>query len=75
MNYPEGVTGNEYEIAGPDAEYTDTREDYCRNEECSFFETVREVEIDVSEFAGRVWGEWKCATCGHQNDFEGESYR
>lgn len=72
--YPEGVTGLEYEIAGPDAEYTGERLVQCWNEECSMFEQDQDVEIDLAAYRGSEWGEWKCPTCGETRDYTGETY-
>lgn len=46
-NYPPGVTGHEYEIAGPDAEYDDTRE--CGVEGASFFVAGSHVQAALSK--------------------------
>ena len=70
-NYPPGVTGNEYEIAGPDAEWTDIKEVYCNNDECADFEKELEVEMDLRSYRGEWWGDWKCDTCGRMNDISG----
>ena len=74
MNYPPGVSGNEYEIAGPDAEYTAERTVQCWNDECSLFELDQDVSIDLSAYRGEEWGDWVCATCGKTRDYTGESY-
>lgn len=55
-NYPPGVTGNEYEIAGPDREFTDEREcDHCD----------RLVTVDVVQYRWEEW--WTCPACGGDN--------
>lgn len=45
-NYPPGVTGNEFEIAGPDREFTDIRP-------CMACGRVEEVDV-----TGYGWEEW-----------------
>jgi hypothetical protein len=73
-NYPPGVSGNEYEISGPDAEYTADRTVQCWNEACAVFETDQEVSIDLQAYRGEEWGDWNCPTCGESRDYTGESY-
>lgn len=73
-NYPEGVTGLEYEIAGPDMEYTGERLVQCYNEECSMFEQDQDVEIDLAAYRGEEWGNWTCPTCGKKDEYTGESF-
>lgn len=73
-NYPPGVSGNEYEIAGPDAEYTEERTVECWNDECSLFELDQTVEIDLSAYRGEEWGDWTCDACGKTRDYTGETY-
>ena len=57
-NYPPGVTGNEYEIAGPDFETTEETE--C---DCGF-----KGEVEVEGFHGVV--SWTCPQCetDHEED-------
>lgn len=69
-NYPAGVTGNEYEIAGPDAEWSETREVSCSNDECTAYEKEIEVEADISSYRGEAWFSWECPTCKMNNDEE-----
>ena len=73
-NYPEGVTGLEYEIAGPDMEYTGERLVQCYNDECSMFEEDQDVEIDLAAYRGEEWGDWTCPTCGKKDEYTGESF-
>ena len=72
--YPDGVTGNEYAIAGADREYTDDREDYCTNEECTAFEQEVTVSVDLSSYGSSEWGTWTCTSCGKEHDYEAEVY-
>lgn len=51
-NYPPGVSGNEYEIAGPDREFTDERD--CSN--CD-----RTAVVDVTGYGWEEW--WTCPYC------------
>lgn len=69
-NYPPGVTGNEYEIAGPDREWSDEREVYCKNEECSEYEKEREEEVDIQSYRHTSWWSWTCPTCNQEAEFE-----
>lgn len=69
-NYPAGVTGNEYQIAGADAEYTDERTVSCWNDECSQFEIELDAEVDISSYRYQEWWNWTCPECKSQRDFE-----
>lgn len=69
-NYPDGVTGNEYQIAGPDHVYTETRNVYCKVEGCKMFEINQDVEMDLECYRGTEWGAWTCSSCGYTNDYE-----
>jgi hypothetical protein len=74
MNYPSGVSGNEYQIAGPDAEYTAERTLQCWNGDCAMFEQDQDVELDLQAHRGEEWGDWACGTCGKIRDYTGETY-
>jgi len=74
MNYPAGVTGSEYQIAGPDIEYTGERVVQCWNNDCAMFEQDQDIEIDLSAYNGEEWGEWVCPACQEKRDYTGESY-
>lgn len=69
--YPAGVSGNEYAIAGAQAEYDTVRAEACYNEECKMFE-VEDVEAEVLAelYHGMEFYEWKCPTCGETRDIE-----
>ena len=70
-NYPAGVTGNEYEIAGADAEYTEYRADSCDNEECTAFEVEDvEVEVDIESYRYEEFYKWTCPVCKESKDVE-----
>lgn len=71
-NYPPGVTGREYEIAGPDAEWTETKTAYCTNEECSEFDQEVEAELDVQSYRGSWWATYTCPACNSDHDMEGD---
>lgn len=67
-NYPDGVTGNEYEIAGPDYESEEDREVECRNrDECDFIDTLT---VLVYGFEGKRWTRWTCPECATENEDE-----
>jgi hypothetical protein len=68
-NYPPGVTGREYEIAGPSREYTDTRKCAAVEEtpdgmglgdECGW-----EGEVDIAGYGEENW--WVCPKCGTEH--------
>jgi hypothetical protein len=61
-NYPEGVSGSEYAIAGPQDEYTVTEEVTC--DECGW---EGDYQIDVSYYDGEEFGDWVCGVCDRQN--------
>lgn len=71
-NYPPGVTGMEYEIAGPDVEYDTTIINWCPNEDCSLYNQDQDIEIEMSRYHQREWGTAKCSECGHTWDIERE---
>ena len=58
-NYPPGVTGNEFEIAGPNREYEEVRE-------CT--ECGEEVEMLVQTFHNEAWAD--CPSCHAANEWE-----
>ena len=58
-NYPPGVTGSEYEIAGPD--YEKHVEGECPK--CNMPDTLLE-----QGYKGSHWQ--VCASCGYQEDFD-----
>jgi hypothetical protein len=77
-NYPPGVTGHEYQIAGPDSDSTfyDAREIHCENEECSDYDNYREETVLVGQWiygdmANEEW-EWTCPICKTVGKFENE---
>lgn len=51
-NYPPGVTGNEFEIAGPDREVTETRE--CEAQDQHFHVLTRDGRNALAELGGIV---------------------
>lgn len=69
--YPAGVTGNEYQIAGPQAEWTDYRTVFCGNEQCAQFNQEQDVELALEAYDWQEWGEWVCE-CGQENEYSGE---
>ena len=60
-NYPPGVTGNEYEIAGPD--YEIEREEECKDCGQTFIQFVE-------GYHGREW--FTCSLCSAYNEIEPE---
>lgn len=67
-NYPPGVTGNEYEIAGPDETWEDPAPGPCP--ECGYSPSDDEDSDPVTfeRYQGNVW--WNCPACGCQVDVE-----
>lgn len=62
-NYPEGVSGGEYEVIGPDWEWEDIRE--CENvDDNCLFEGV----VTIIEYRGEEW--WDCPICGMRHSEE-----
>lgn len=56
-NFPPGVTGNEYEISGPDEERQEDR--FCS--QCD-----DDTPHNVYRYRLQLWGE--CIPCGHEFD-------
>jgi len=71
-NYPPGVTGNEYQIAGADHEFSDEREVSCDNEECSEYENYFEAGVDVEMVGDTEYWTWNCPSCGSSRDYDRE---
>lgn len=68
-NYPPGVSGNEYQISGPEDEYTDDREVSCGNDECSEYDKTLEVEVDIELYRGTETFKWQCPNCKSESEF------
>lgn len=64
--YPEGVTGAELPIAGPDRERTSKREVSCDNEECEYFEVKFEAEGEEWSYWYDGYFDWVCDACGKE---------
>ena len=64
--YPEGVTGNEWQIAGPSAEFTESREVECGNDDCEDFESLVEVEGETRAYGEERVFDWTCPKCNHE---------
>lgn len=61
-NYPPGVSGFEYQIAGAEKEWEELR--ICAS--CG-----KEALFDMAAYAGEVWG--TCPSCGETQDFESDA--
>ena len=70
-NYPDGVTGGEYEIAGPDREWDDVRTVSCQNEECEDFDVEKDLPLSLSSYRSDEWGTFECPVCKTQGEYEG----
>ena len=72
--YPDGVTGNEFAIAGPDGEIDVAGQTvYCNNENCKQFDEEQDVDIiDASYYGRTAWGFWDCKFCDKEQEWEGE---
>ena len=68
--YPEGVTGNEYAIAGGH-EFDAVRPDTCENEECKMYgvEDI-EVEVEIELAHDTEYYKWICPTCNESKNVE-----
>jgi hypothetical protein len=68
-NYPPGVTGNEFAIAGWDSETDETRDvQECTNDECSAdWEGAITVEGVLTRYYRDVIFFWTCPVCGKDN--------
>ena len=64
--YPEGVTGRELAIAGPDSERDSKREVSCNNDDCEHFEEVFEAEGTEWTYQHDGYFDWKCESCGKE---------
>lgn len=72
--YPDGVSGNEYAIAGADGdiEINDQRV-YCDTEDCSHYEEQQVVDIlDGEYYRTSAWGVWVCKYCNTTHNWEGD---
>jgi hypothetical protein len=69
-NYPPGVTGNEYEIAGGvETELTITAS--CENTECAEYGAdVDDQEVLAEAYGGTVTYDWDCPVCGTTSSYE-----
>lgn len=63
-NYPEGVSGSEYAIAGPRKEYVVEQYVTCAN--CA---AEMDMEIDVQYDDGEEFGHWPCPVCYYENEY------
>lgn len=66
-NYPEGVTGLEWQISGPTRSYTANRLVSC--DRCDRGDEIA-IDIDYYSQDGAEFGTWACAQCGHENEYE-----
>lgn len=70
--YPEGVSGNEWQIAGGPI-FDQDIESSCSNEACP---AHAETKIRTVEFEGHgstAYGIWECDLCGTENNEELEA--
>jgi len=70
-NYPDGVTGREYAIAGADREYTEERASYCGNEDCADYDVQKDFMVDMESYGSDEWGTFICPTCNTEGSYEG----
>jgi hypothetical protein len=73
MNYPTGVTGNEYQIAGAENNYSGERRVQCWNHDCSRFEKDQDVTMDLAVYRSEEFGHWDCDTCKRTNEYTGQT--
>jgi hypothetical protein len=69
INYPEGVTGFEPEIAGPRGS-ENLQELDCGNDECNACYEVPSIE-EYSHGEVVWFAEWICKECGEENSRDG----
>lgn len=62
-NLPPGVTGREWQIAGPDSETDETRTVPCESIMCNFHDKVEGVTVG---FDGSFTFDWTCPDCGRE---------
>jgi transcription elongation factor Elf1 len=60
-NYPPGVTGREYEIAGPDREWEEHR---------TCIHCGKDEVVTLQAYGSQVW--FHCQSCGTENDLSDE---
>ena len=70
--YPDGVTGNEFAIAGADSEYEAQRVVHCQNGDCEEYDQPQDAEVSMSAYGSREWGSWTCPTCNKDSEYEGD---
>jgi hypothetical protein len=70
--YPSGVTGAEYEISGPDREWSDTRSVSCSNDDCNAFDLEAEISMALSSYQNEEWALWDCPVCATEHEYRGE---
>lgn len=72
--YPDGVTGNEFAIAGADGNMDIAdQEVYCDNEQCEKYDEAQWVDIiDAEYYRSNAWGYWKCPSCETEQEWEGD---
>ena len=70
--YPDGVTGNEFAIAGADRERSDEREVACDNDDCIACGEDVTVTLDLSSYRNTEWATWTCDKCGKNVEYEAE---
>lgn len=69
-NYPPGVTGNEYEIAGAD-EVELTVSACCDNKTCAeYSKDVDDQKVTAEVYKGVVYYSWDCPVCEVTAEFE-----
>lgn len=70
-NYPDGVSGNEYAIAGADKEWEDERTVACQNEDCADYQVNKDLPVYLESYSYDEWGTFTCPTCDKEGDYSG----
>jgi hypothetical protein len=65
--YPEGVTGAELEIAGPDSEREETRTVICYGDDCEACGDEQEVEGMKWTYRNDIYFDWTCPSCKRED--------
>lgn len=73
--YPDGVTGNEFAIAGAEREWSDEREVSCDNDECLACGEEVTITLDLACYGSTEWATWTCPKCGKDNEYEADVER
>jgi hypothetical protein len=70
-NYPPGVTGREYAIAGADWEKEMSVTTHCTNKDCEWHNEDQDLDnVLVEAYAGQLYFTWTCEACKTEHETE-----